>query len=101
MEFENVTMEAKDYFNFIYGRIHSKRKIQILSNISFKLESGHSIGIVGPSGSGKSTIWKVIARIYELSAGVIKIGGVDISLIDREELRKRITIVPQEVQSIR
>lgn len=56
---------------------------------------------MGGPGSGKSTIWKVLARIFELSEGVIKIGGVDISLVDREELRKKIAIVPQEIPTIR
>ncbi len=92
-------LQVKDHFNFMKRK--NGNKIQILKELSFSIPEGTSVGIVGESGSGKSSVWKVLFRLFELKEGVIKIGDVDISLLDREELRKRIAVVPQEVEVLR
>ena len=69
---------------------------QILKNISFDLECGKSIAIVGPSGSGKSTIINLIPRIYDVIGGKVLFDGVDVRQLDLAFLREQIGIVTQE-----
>ena len=69
---------------------------QILKDVSFKLESGKSMAIVGPSGSGKSTIINLIPRLYDVCSGSVKLDGVDVRNISLETLRKSIGVVSQE-----
>lgn len=71
---------------------------QILKNIDFKLQSGHSVAIVGPSGSGKSTIINLIPRLYDLKEGqgAVLFDGVDVRKLDLAFLRENVGIVSQE-----
>ena len=69
---------------------------KILQDISFKLESGHSIALVGPSGSGKSTIANLIPRLYDVQGGQVTFDGIDVRKLDLEFLRDNIGIVSQE-----
>ena len=69
----------------------------VLKNISMYIPKGSKIGLCGKSGGGKSTILKLINRLYDPTAGTIKIDGVDIREIKRESLTKYIGMVPQEV----
>lgn len=67
-----------------------------LSDISFTVKSGEMIGIVGATGSGKSTLAQLLARLYDPSSGVIKIGGLDLKQIDEATLRKQVSFVLQK-----
>ncbi|MBR6173491.1 MAG: ABC transporter ATP-binding protein [Eubacterium sp.] len=69
---------------------------QILKDVSFRLESGRSIAIVGPSGSGKSTIINLIPRLYDVGAGSVTYDGVDVRQLDLHFLRAQIGVVSQE-----
>ena len=69
---------------------------QILKDVSFKLEKGHSIALVGPSGSGKSTIINLIPRLYDVQKGAVYFDGVDVRKCELRSLRKNIGIVTQE-----
>ena len=69
---------------------------QILKNISFKLEAGKSMAIVGPSGSGKSTIINLIPRIYDVCEGSVLFDGVDVRKLSLKQLRKNVGVVSQE-----
>ena len=69
---------------------------QILYDVSFKLESGRSIAIVGPSGSGKSTIINLIPRLYDVQGGQVLFDGVDVKKLDLGFLRKNVGVVSQE-----
>lgn len=69
---------------------------QILKDISFELESGKCIAIVGPSGSGKSTLINLIPRLYDVTAGNVTFDDVDVRKLDLSFLRKNIGIVSQE-----
>ena len=66
----------------------------VLNNLSFKVQTGEKIGVVGRTGAGKSTICLSISRIVELCEGLIEIDGIDIGKISLDELRKRITVIP-------
>lgn len=69
---------------------------QILKDVSFTLEPGRSIAIVGPSGSGKSTMVHLIPRLYDVSSGSVSFDGVDVRRLDLGYLRRNIGIVSQE-----
>jgi ATP-binding cassette subfamily B protein len=69
---------------------------QILQDISFTLEPGKSIAIVGPSGSGKSTIVNLIPRLYDVGSGSVSFDGVDVRRLDLGFLRRNVGIVSQE-----
>lgn len=71
--------------------------LKVLNGISFSLKTGETLALVGASGSGKSTIAKLIDRFWDLDQGQIKISGQDIRDYKIEELRKIVTIVPQEI----
>ena len=75
---------------------YSKNGERVLSNISFSVESGQTLGIIGPTGSGKTTLVKLLPRLYELDEGSILINGIDLKSMDINELRQSIGFVPQQ-----
>lgn len=68
----------------------------VLKGISLRIQAGQRIGICGRSGSGKSTLVSVLFRMLELSNGSIRVDGIDIATISREEVRSRIIALPQD-----
>ncbi len=87
----NGTVEFKDV-SFSYT--DSKT---VLDGLSFLLEKGKTLALVGPSGGGKTTICNLIPRFYEVEKGKIEIDGKDITSVTRESLRRSIGIVSQDV----
>ena len=81
-------------FNNVYFAYDEEK--MILKDISFNLESGHSIAIVGPSGSGKSTIVNLIPRLYDVKSGSVKFDGIDVRNLDLGFLRNNVGMVSQE-----
>ncbi|HJG15538.1 MAG TPA: ABC transporter ATP-binding protein/permease [Ligilactobacillus salivarius] len=79
------------HVNFSYDGKH-----EILHDISFTVNPGETLGIVGHTGSGKSSIINVMMRFYEFYQGKILIDGVDIRKYPKEELRKKLGLVLQE-----
>lgn len=71
-------------------------KSETIKGISFRIEAGHSVALVGPSGGGKSTIMRLLYRFYDVSSGAIEVDGVDIRDLTQESLRHNIGLVPQE-----
>lgn len=84
VEFENVS------FRF------NPHAAPVVKSVSFSVDAGKFIGIVGQSGSGKSTIMKLLPRLYNLEDGVIRIDDYDIQKVDLDSLRQQIGIVPQD-----
>jgi ATP-binding cassette, subfamily B, multidrug efflux pump len=68
----------------------------VLQDISFRLEPGASLAIVGATGSGKSTLVDLVARAYDPDRGAVLIDGVDLRQLSLPELRKAVGFVPQE-----
>lgn len=85
IEFRNVSLY------FPYSNIYA------LKNISFKINKGESVGILGKTGSGKSSIIALLNRFYEPTEGEILIDNINIKNMDIESLRKNMGIVPQDV----
>jgi ABC-type multidrug transport system fused ATPase/permease subunit len=68
----------------------------VLRNMSFRVEAGEKVALVGLNGSGKSTIGLLATRLYDPNRGSILMGGTDIQGVDRRSLRTSITLVPQD-----
>ena len=71
--------------------------IKALKNVSFKVDEGHSLAILGRTGSGKSTVANLLSRMYDVTEGRVLIGDHDIRLLDLGSLRSEIGVVPQDV----
>ena len=84
IEFRNVS------FSYIEGE-------PVLKNISFKIKKGESVALVGPTGSGKTSIISLLTRFYEIDEGEILIDGININDVRKEDLRKNIGVVLQDV----
>lgn len=69
---------------------------EILRGVSFRVKRGTRTALVGPSGAGKSTILGLIERFYDPNSGVIKLGGIDIRALNRDDLRSQIGYVEQD-----
>jgi ATP-binding cassette, subfamily B, bacterial len=81
--FENVT--------FAYDGVR-----QVLRGVSFQVEPGELIGLVGPSGGGKSTVVNLIARFYDATGGFVRIDGVDVRKLDSGHYRQQLGMVLQD-----
>lgn len=68
----------------------------VLKGVTFEAVRGKRTALVGPSGAGKSTILALIERFYDPDSGIVRLGGVDIRSLDREELRSQIGYVEQD-----
>jgi ATP-binding cassette subfamily B protein len=68
----------------------------VLRDMSFRVEAGETVAVVGLNGSGKSTIGLLATRLYEPNAGSILVGGQDIREVGRRSLRATLTLVPQD-----
>ena len=70
---------------------------EVLHDVSFTAKEGEVTALVGPSGSGKSTCARLAARLWDISKGVIRVGGVNISAVDPEVLLRDYSMVFQDV----
>ncbi|MDN5786689.1 ABC transporter ATP-binding protein/permease [Pseudorhodobacter sp.] len=68
----------------------------ILKGISFRVEPGQRIALVGPSGSGKSTVGRLLFRFYDISGGAVRIDGQDVRDVTQDSLHAQIGVVPQD-----
>ncbi|WIE63878.1 ABC transporter ATP-binding protein [Curtobacterium sp. MCLR17_036] len=68
----------------------------VLHDVSFRVPRGSRVALVGPSGAGKSTTLSLIERFYDPTEGVIRLGGIDVRGMDRDELRAQIGYVEQD-----
>ena len=69
---------------------------EVLSGVSLTLGAGEKLALVGPTGAGKSTLAKLMARLYDPTVGSVSFDGTDLRLASGTDLRRRITVVPQE-----
>lgn len=85
VDFENVS--------FVYA---SKADKKVLDHIDLHFRSGQTIGILGGTGSSKSSLVQLIPRLYDVSEGVVKVGGVDVRKYDLDTLRNSVAMVLQK-----
>ena len=96
---KNPVMEVKDGsidFDDVSFRYSKSAKRRALGDIDVHIESGMTVGILGGTGSGKSTLVQLIPRLYDVSAGVLKVGGVDVKEYDIQALRNAVSMVLQK-----
>ena len=89
-------IKGKSEFKNVYFSYPTKPNQFVLKNVSFIINPGERIGIVGLSGSGKSSIIQLIERFYDVNKGEILIDGINIKEYNLYELRKKIGLVSQE-----
>jgi ATP-binding cassette subfamily B protein len=68
----------------------------VLTGVSFEVRPGEKVALVGPSGAGKSTVFHLLLRLYDATAGVVRVDGVPVGRADPAVLRGRIAVVPQD-----
>lgn len=78
------------------GFCYSSSHINVLSQVSFCIEPGQTLALVGPSGAGKTTIANLLPRFYKATEGTILLDGIDINDLKLNNLRSHISIVSQE-----
>lgn len=71
-----------------------------LEDISFSLQKGETLGIIGGTGSGKSTLVNLICRFYDCTSGSVKLNGADVGSYKTNTLRRKIAVVPQKTELI-
>ena len=82
-----------DHVNFKYSK---KAERMALSNINLEIKSGETIGIIGGTGSSKSSLIQLISRLYDVTEGSVKVGGVDVRQYDLDSLRNQGAVVLQK-----
>ncbi|GAA2706152.1 ABC transporter ATP-binding protein [Aeromicrobium ponti] len=68
----------------------------VLEDISFKINPGETVAILGATGAGKTSLFQLIPRLYDVTGGIVKIDGHDVRKMKMENLRRKVGFVPQE-----
>lgn len=76
----------------------TSRRTPVLRGISFKLEPGQSLGVIGSSGAGKSSLARAILGVWPIFNGTVRLDGADINQYNREELGPHIGYLPQDIE---
>ena len=82
-----------DHVDFAYKK---DSKEPVLKDINLSIHSGETIGILGGTGSAKSSLVSLISRLYDVTSGSVKVGGIDVREYDKEALRNQVSVVLQK-----
>ena len=96
---ENPVMDVKDgsiSFEHVYFSYSSTAEEPVLRDVSLSIRSGETIGIIGGTGSSKSSLVNLISRLYDVTDGCVKVGGVDVRRYDLDTLRSKVSVVLQK-----
>ncbi|MBE7088705.1 MAG: ABC transporter ATP-binding protein [Clostridiales bacterium] len=96
---ENAITEVKDgsiEFDDVDFAYSQKADLYVLKDITLSIKSGETIGIIGATGSGKTSLVSLIPRLYDVSQGSVKVGGVDVREYDMQTLRNNVAMVLQK-----
>lgn len=96
---ENPIFDVKDgsiSFEHVDFAYKSDSKEPVLKDINIDIKSGETIGIIGGTGSAKSSLVNLISRLYDVTKGSLKVGGVDVRDYDMESLRNQVSVVLQK-----
>jgi ATP-binding cassette subfamily B multidrug efflux pump len=89
--------DSIQFDNVSFGYESEAGRKQVLDRLSFKINSGETVAVVGPTGSGKTTLVSLILRLIEPTEGEVRIGGMPIQRIPLEHLRRIMGLVPQDI----
>ena len=92
---KNININGNINFKDVYLN-YSDTNVQAIKGVSFNIKKGETLAIIGKTGSGKSSILELIARMYNVSSGSIKIDNIEIEKVNLKELRKSIGYIPQD-----
>ncbi len=95
---ENPVMEVKNgavQFEHV-GFRYKRDGREVLSDIDLNIRSGETVGIIGGTGSAKTSLVQLLPRLYDVSAGTVRVGGVDVRKYDLETLRDSVAMVLQK-----
>lgn len=92
-----VLEKVKGRINFENVSFAKEDKVNILENISFTLEAGNTLGIMGATGAGKTSIIQLLLRLYDATEGTIRLDDVNIKELSLNQLRSNISTVMQDV----
>ncbi len=96
---DNPITEVSDgsiEFDGVIFKYSERAERPTLSDINLKIKSGETIGILGGTGSGKSTLVQLIPRLYDVTEGSVKVGGIDVRRYDITALREQVSMVLQK-----
>lgn len=88
--------ECEGHVEFRHVDFSYEKNRKVIDDVSFDIEAGHALGIVGHTGAGKSTLANLLIRLYDVQNGEILIDGKNVKDISFEDLRKNVAIVSQE-----
>lgn len=94
-EESNVDLKGSVEFDDVSFKYPGSSK-ETLSHVSFKVDPGETVGIVGKTGSGKSTLVSLLVRLYDPTSGTIRLGGCDLRDVNERKLRKMAALVQQK-----
>ena len=94
-EESNVDLKGSVEFDDVSFKYPGSSK-ETLSHVSFKVDPGETVGIVGRTGSGKSTLVSLLVRLYDPTSGTIRLGGCDLRDVNERKLRKMAVLVQQK-----
>lgn len=92
-----VPAKGEIAFKTVSFRYPSRPDAPALEDFSLNVSRGETIALVGPSGAGKTTLFNLLLRFYDATAGEVRVDGVRVSEAGLEDLRSRISLVPQDV----
>ncbi len=78
------------------ARLDTRGGVEVLHEVSFRVEPGQMVALVGSSGAGKSTIAQLVPRLYDVDAGAVRLSGVDVRDLSTESLRDALGMVTQD-----
>lgn len=84
------------FFENVSFKYSTEAKNMDLSNINLEIHSGETIGIIGGTGSSKSSLIQLISRLYDVTEGTVKVGGIDVRRYDLDTLRNQVAVVLQK-----
>lgn len=84
------------HFENVFFNYRGEGGAPVLKGISFDIEGGHTVALVGSTGAGKSTILRLLFRFYDPTAGIIRVNDQDISKVTQSSLRTIFAVVPQD-----
>lgn len=84
---------AFEHVDFAY---HAKSEEPVLKDVNLEIRAGETIGIIGGTGSAKSSLVNLISRLYDVTAGSVSVGGINVKSYDMEALRNQVSVVLQK-----